>query len=140
MQLMDKSGFLKKYRSEHSEIWIYLVFELIFDIAGTIIIILNTKGLIESHSRHDEPKLVFLVFLGIFFWIMGLVFLCLIKNAEAKGNKEYENYLRDQATIATNPNSQAISQAANDEWVCKNCGKVNKNYVGSCGCGEVKPK
>ena len=22
---------------------------------------------------------------------------------------------------------------------CPNCGKINQNYVGSCGCGEIKP-
>ena len=25
-----------------------------------------------------------------------------------------------------------------DEWKCKNCGKINKNYVGTCGCGQPK--
>ena len=26
-----------------------------------------------------------------------------------------------------------------DVWTCPNCGKVMPNYVGTCGCGEVKP-
>lgn len=26
-----------------------------------------------------------------------------------------------------------------DEWVCSQCGKVNQNYVGTCGCGKEKP-
>lgn len=25
------------------------------------------------------------------------------------------------------------------EWICPNCGKIHQNYVGTCGCGEVKP-
>lgn len=25
-----------------------------------------------------------------------------------------------------------------DEWRCPKCGRVNKNYVGTCGCGEQK--
>jgi len=25
------------------------------------------------------------------------------------------------------------------EWKCPNCGKINQNYVGTCGCGEAKP-
>ena len=25
------------------------------------------------------------------------------------------------------------------EWKCPNCGKINQNYVGTCGCGEKKP-
>ena len=26
-----------------------------------------------------------------------------------------------------------------DVWTCPNCGKIMPNYVGTCGCGEVKP-
>ena len=26
-----------------------------------------------------------------------------------------------------------------DTWTCPNCGKVMPNYVGTCGCGELKP-
>ena len=26
------------------------------------------------------------------------------------------------------------------EWKCPSCGKINQNYVGTCGCGEAKPK
>lgn len=25
------------------------------------------------------------------------------------------------------------------EWKCPKCGKINQNYVGTCGCGESKP-
>lgn len=27
-----------------------------------------------------------------------------------------------------------------NSWTCPKCGKVNQNYVGTCGCGEAKPK
>lgn len=30
-------------------------------------------------------------------------------------------------------------QPSSGEWKCSKCGKVNQNYVGTCGCGEVKP-
>ena len=26
-----------------------------------------------------------------------------------------------------------------DVWTCPNCGKIMPNYVGTCGCGEIKP-
>lgn len=26
------------------------------------------------------------------------------------------------------------------EWKCPKCGKINQNYTGTCGCGEVKPR
>lgn len=27
-----------------------------------------------------------------------------------------------------------------NEWKCPKCGKINQNYVGTCGCGEMKPR
>lgn len=27
-----------------------------------------------------------------------------------------------------------------DVWICPKCGRTNQNYVGTCGCGEVKPR
>lgn len=27
-----------------------------------------------------------------------------------------------------------------NEWKCPKCGRINQNYVGTCGCGEVKPR
>lgn len=177
MQFMDKASFMKKYRSEHSEIWGYLVMEIIFDVIGTIIIFMNTKDLVEYHSRYDEPRLIFFVFLGVFFWILGLIFLCLIKKVEANGNREYEYYLisysenRNSDTpsswicpkcgsyneysrllcskcsepkpyVITRHNSvQRQNNNVNaNSWICPNCGRQNQNYVGTCGCGEVKPK
>lgn len=177
MQFMDKSSFMKKYRSKHSEIWGYLVMEIIFDVIGTIIIFVNAKELVEYHSRYDEPRLIFFVFLGVFFWILGLIFLCLIKKVEANGNREYEYYLM---SYSENRNSDTpsswicpkcgsynecsrllcskcsepkpyvitrhnIVQRQNNNvnansWICPNCGRQNQNYVGTCGCGEVKPK
>lgn len=28
---------------------------------------------------------------------------------------------------------------AQGEWKCPACGKVNQDYVGTCGCGQLKP-
>lgn len=178
MQFIDKSSFLKKYRSEHAEIWVYLILEIIFDIFGTIIIVVNAKELIGYHSEYDEPKLVLLIFLGLFFWVLGLIFLSLIKKVESNGNKEYERYLISCSTNQNfdskstwicskcgsyNENGRLICSrcsepkpyvitrqnhiqqpknniADNNSWVCPNCGRQNQNFVGTCGCGEVKPK
>lgn len=32
------------------------------------------------------------------------------------------------------------TEAKGNEWKCPNCGNVNSNYVGTCGCGTLKPK
>lgn len=29
--------------------------------------------------------------------------------------------------------------AGTNEWACPQCGKINQNYVGTCGCGSQKP-
>ena len=31
-----------------------------------------------------------------------------------------------------------FKQPSENEWKCPKCGKINQNYVGTCGCGEVK--
>ncbi len=30
--------------------------------------------------------------------------------------------------------------SSDSEWKCPNCGRTNRNYVGTCGCGEEKPR
>ena len=32
-----------------------------------------------------------------------------------------------------------VDNTQSDTWTCPNCGKVLPNYVGTCGCGELKP-
>lgn len=34
---------------------------------------------------------------------------------------------------------KAKKEPTKDEWKCPKCGKINANYVGSCGCGTKKP-
>ena len=34
---------------------------------------------------------------------------------------------------------QPDRQAGANEWKCPTCGKINQNYVGTCGCGTLKP-
>lgn len=35
--------------------------------------------------------------------------------------------------------SVSTVQAGTNEWKCIRCGRDNKNYVGTCGCGQSKP-
>ncbi len=48
-------------------------------------------------------------------------------------------YTQPQAQQYSPPKPQSQSPQAN-EWQCPKCGRINQNYVGTCGCGEVKPK
>lgn len=130
--MKSKKEFLSEYRSKHPEIWIYLVLDLILDIVGAIIIVINAKKLIGYHSRYDEPQLVFFIFLGLFFWILGVIFTCLIKKVESNGNQEYEHYL---ITYSTTQHTNT-----NNTWVCSKCGNYNENSRLICSrCSEPKP-
>lgn len=32
----------------------------------------------------------------------------------------------------------AVATPSKGEWKCQKCGKINSNYVGTCGCGQLK--
>ncbi len=36
-------------------------------------------------------------------------------------------------------NNKSEEKADSSSWKCPICGKVNQNYVGTCGCGTTKP-
>lgn len=38
------------------------------------------------------------------------------------------------------PTAPAPTHVSDNEWKCPNCGKVNQNYTGTCGCGQQKPR
>lgn len=49
--------------------------------------------------------------------------------------------LNDYIQTAVNSIHNKIDKKPTEtEWKCPKCGKINQNYVGTCGCGEVKPK
>ncbi len=39
----------------------------------------------------------------------------------------------------SNEKKKEEKKASANEWRCPKCGKINQNYVGTCGCGELKP-
>lgn len=43
-----------------------------------------------------------------------------------------------EKTIFKDANSTPAVPTGN-EWKCTNCGKINQNYTGTCGCGQQKP-
>ena len=45
------------------------------------------------------------------------------------------------ATVIQKSEKEEIEREPEEyEWKCPKCGKINQNYVGTCGCGEGKPK
>lgn len=58
------------------------------------------------------------------------------KCGETNGKHNAQCY-KCKAKLSANPINQAMDTS---EWVCPKCGKTNSYYVGTCGCGEVKPR
>lgn len=48
----------------------------------------------------------------------------------------------DQLNKSSNTFNMSHSNAvpSSNEWKCPNCGKIQQNYVGTCGCGQQKPR
>lgn len=59
------------------------------------------------------------------------------KSNTVKEDKTFNDYIQP----AVNSIHKKIDKEPTEtEWKCPKCGKINQNYVGTCGCGEVKPK
>lgn len=52
-------------------------------------------------------------------------------------DKSLNNYIQNGVNSIY---SKLKKEPSENEWKCPKCGKINQNYVGTCGCGEVKPK
>lgn len=81
-------------------------------------------------------------------------FICLIINLviDSKVKKLDREYLPDiQVRSVTGrspeerlhdvslPKDSTDREPEADEWKCSKCGRINKNYIGTCGCGTNKP-
>lgn len=94
---------------------------------------------------------------GIMLMAFGLFMVCLFGcKLEKKTSAQYiaapkpesaEPVLTEMSATA-NESASSPSEEANaaeerepsaNEWKCPKCGKINQNYVSSCGCGETKP-
>lgn len=58
-----------------------------------------------------------------------------------KTTSPFKNLNSSVSSFQVEPSDQSmpkITQPASDEWKCPNCERINKNYVGTCGCGHHK--
>lgn len=77
-------------------------------------------------------------------WI-GVAIICFIFYGIASIFEHLEHL---EIICGTHTTMENITQSANSnlitkpmeigDWVCPECGKINKKYVGSCGCGHYK--
>lgn len=69
----------------------------------------------------------------IFFDLLALFFGWLASVLE-----KLENIERSVCEV-NNIHEKLEMKPTENEWQCPKCGRINQNYVGTCGCGEVKP-
>jgi len=102
-------------------------------IATIVMGVLGGIGLWIGHS-----------FLAFILCITGSVIAAAlyIAAAEILGNQEelLNNIQSLSQSLREEHETQAIRSGTvgSDEWQCKFCGRINKNYVGTCVCGHTK--
>lgn len=143
--IKSETEYLSEYHSRHKERIGALIVSILLNVIGTVLIIINIVELSNSNyivrlfksyyysQGHLEDFTC--VFIGVLCYILGSIFILAVVEIEINGKKEYKNYLLESQK--TKNNERKINF---DEWQCPACGIVNKNFVGTCGCGEVKPK
>ena len=144
--MKSKEEYMRDYRSRHPEYWIYLMISIILDIIGAIVIVANAIPLIKTRSSSKKEELFIFIIIGVCCWIVGLIFTKLLQSCDRNGVTEYEKYrtelevehrMKYQNTPVSNFTNGPTVVYAN-EWRCPKCGKVNQNYVGTCGKKKKK--
>lgn len=135
----------------------YKVMAVCWIISGIVsvilgIILINVANEASPYTRREREaaqliKIVSVVFLGSGTgeFISGCVFAGKAANESSNSNDKYSDssYNSDlwkNNSDSTKLNSYHISQSGPtvnvNFWKCPKCGKINANYVGTCGCGE----
>lgn len=57
------------------------------------------------------------------------------ENSTINTTKPLNDYIQ---TAVNSIHSKLEKEPTENEWKCPKCGSVNQNYVGTCGCGQVK--
>ena len=84
--------------------------------------------------------------MSIFFYAVSSEELCLksMDGREFRFTREAKKPARKMkfAEVIAKPakDEPVEREPEQHEWKCPKCGKINQNYVGTCGCGELKPK
>lgn len=70
-----------------------------------------------------------------FYQMVDVLEIGRVISAFVFGDKEDQ---QEEMDILENKKTVSKVIVGSDEWQCPNCGRVNKNYVGTCGCGQHK--
>lgn len=59
------------------------------------------------------------------------------ENSTINTTKPLNDYIQ---TAVNGIHSKLEKEPTENEWKCPKCGSINQDYVGTCGCGQVKEK
>lgn len=140
-----KAEFLRDYRSTHSGYYGALFCSITSTIIGFIIILMNLDNISTIMSRYasDSTKFDAAIpfIISAVLWALGSIFLAVAKSQDREAQLEYERYLSERTLPSTQSlNHNGANNINSSEWICPNCGKRHSAYVGTCGCGEERPK
>lgn len=129
---------------------------------------ISSSGTLGSNAKNIEfysaMCMAFLVS-GVILVLLGIILLIASAGTSARATeyKNYDNIIVDKGFIicpkcgekngkennycyvcqcslkSVKNHINRSQEAEDDEWKCPDCGKINKNYVGTCGCGRRKP-
>lgn len=97
----------------------------------------------------DEKSVaIFNLLIWIGISVGASIALSIGKNKIIDSFADFSSKNSSTSAYTTNINTSPIFKDSNTpittpsvgEWKCPKCGKINQNYTGTCGCGEVKPK
>lgn len=132
--MKTQQEYLEEYRAEHGT-KTYMGFQILFQLIGGILMVIATINLVNG-NKSDRNTYIVLLIAGAFLFIIGFIFLKLSQSKEVEAQISWERY-RAQNSEETNYIKKTTTLSAN-EWRCSKCGNVNKIYVGTCGCGQIR--
>ena len=114
-------------------------------VTNTAVTANNIRELGEAVSEYVGIAFVFTGILCALHFVKSFVFcLCESKPSNTTIAATPINNISEPSVNIPAENN-AVEESSSDtsvgvnEWKCPNCGKVNQNYVGTCGCGTLKP-
>ena len=143
--IVSKEEYVKEHMKMSSGVKFACVMGVIALGAGILLLINlypRIEELIESFmewvelvSKYDENA-------GKYGFKFFLLFICIV-TANGVGlyiafqRKKLEDHYIGYCEFKERERRHAKPEI--DEWKCPKCGKINQNYVGTCGCGQLKP-
>lgn len=109
--------------------------------ASVVVLVLGTIGfIIGATDTANRKAFLFIGLLLLAFGIIRLIFTAINKASAAKKRSDFDRtYNQSDETETGTPRFTGGRNISGSEWKCPQCGKINQHYVGTCGCGQVKP-